>query len=114
MYWTSRRIGKCLPRGVALWLIISPQYKNSIVHLNQVACNLMAELQLALDTCQAENTRLKQQLNCDVSKCAITVYKQCDQAESCGTKNGVSCAYLPDGLGETECATMPCPAVAGR
>jgi len=78
-----------------------------------VACNLMAELQLALDTCQAENTRLKQQLNCDVSKCAITVYKQCDQAESCGTKNGVSCAYLPDGLGETECATMPCPAVAG-
>ena len=74
----------------------------------------MAELQLALDTCQAENTRLKQQLNCDVSKCAITVYKQCDQAESCGTKNGVSCAYLPDGLGETECATMPCPAVAGR
>ena len=30
MYWTSRRIGMFLPRGVALWLIISPQDKNSI------------------------------------------------------------------------------------
>ena len=34
MYWTSRGIGMCLPRGVALWLIISPQDKNSIEQYN--------------------------------------------------------------------------------
>ena len=83
------------------------------IYLSQVACNLMAELTMKNEELTSENKRLKQQLNCDVTKCEITVYKDCEKALSCGSKNGVSCAYLPDGIEGTECASMPCPAVKG-
>ena len=82
-------------------------------YLSQVACNLMAELTMKNEELTSENKRLKQQLNCDVTKCEITVYKDCEKTLSCGSKNGVSCAYLPDGIEGTECASMPCPAVKG-
>ena len=70
------------------------------------ACNLMEELEMALESCQAENKRLKQQVNCESSKCKITVYQEANA-------NTETCGYLPDGLGDTECASKACPAVSG-
>jgi len=70
------------------------------------ACNLMEELEMALESCQAENKRLKQQVNCEPSKCKITVYQEANA-------NTETCGYLPDGLGDTECASKACPAVSG-
>jgi len=70
------------------------------------ACNLMEELEMALESCQAENKRLKQQVNCEPSKCKITVYQEVKTVTE-------TCQYLPDGLGDTECASKACPAVSG-
>ena len=58
-------------------------------------CNLMEELEMALESCQAENKRLKQQVNCEPSKCKITVYQEVKTVTE-------TCQYLPDGLGDTE------------
>ena len=71
------------------------------------ACNLMEELEMALESCQAENKRLKQQVNCEPSKCKITIYQEANA-------NTETCGYLPDGLGDTECASNSCPVVSGR
>jgi len=70
------------------------------------ACNLMEELEMALESCQAENKRLKQQVNCEPTKCKITVYQEANA-------NTETCGYLPDGLGDTECASNACPVVSG-
>jgi len=80
------------------------------------SCDLMADLKLQLQTCKAENKRLKEQVNCDVSKCKITVYQDCkSQTMGCGvsTVTKEQCSYLPDGMGETECASSACPAISG-
>merc|ERR1712087_620436 len=70
------------------------------------ACNLMEELKTELENCQAENKRLKQQVNCEPTKCKITVYQEANA-------NTETCGYLPDGLGDTECASNACPVVSG-
>jgi len=53
-------------------------------------------------TC-AENI-YKDELHCDVTKCTATAYKTCSGGDLCGTKNGISCAHVPTGLGNTGCA----------
>ena len=81
------------------------------------SCDLMADLKLQLQTCKAENKRLKEQVNCDVSKCKITVYQDCkSQTMGCGasTVTKEQCSYLPDGMGESECASNACPAISGK
>merc|ERR1712088_719854 len=68
------------------------------------ACNLMEELRIKLVNCKAENKRLKQQINCEPSKCKITVFQDVD----------IGCqGYLPDGVGDTRCGTDACPVVSG-
>ena len=79
-------------------------------------CDLMADLKLELQTCKAENKRLKEQVNCEVSKCKITVYQECkSQTMGCGasTVTKEQCSYLPDGMGESECASNACPSISG-
>jgi len=67
-------------------------------------CNLMEELKKELENCQSEKKRLKQQVNCEPSKCKITVFQDVD----------VGChGYLPDGVGDTKCGTKACPVVSG-
>merc|ERR1719259_1629340 len=46
-------------------------------------------------------------LHCDVTKCTATAYKTCSGGDLCGTKNGISCAHVPTGLGNTGCAEDP-------
>merc|ERR1712088_492277 len=68
------------------------------------ACNLMEELRIKLVNCKAENKRLKQQINCEPSKCKTTVFQDVD----------IGCqGYLPDGVGDTRCGTDACPVVSG-
>ena len=80
----------------------------------KLGCNLKEELEQELQACSAENRRLIEQINCEVSKCSITVYRECINLPSCGSVNGINCAYLPDGIGDSQCATSACPAVQGK
>merc|ERR1712241_1550176 len=68
-------------------------------------CNLMEELKAELQKCHAENKRLKQLVNCNPSKCKLTVYQGAIDSETCG--------YLPDGVGDTGCGMKACPVVSG-
>ena len=80
----------------------------------KLACNLKEELEQKLQSYSRENKRLIEQINCEVSKCSITVYRECINLPSCGSVNGINCAYLPDGIGDSQCATSACPAVQGK
>ena len=48
-----------------------------------------------------------------MTQCTATVYRDCPDQELCGTKNGVSCDYIPDGIGQTQCGWNACSAVQG-
>ena len=75
---------------------------------------MMAELKAKVVTLETANKALLQHLTCDVSKCTAVVYKKCSESPLCGTgKDGVSCAYLPDGIGQTGCGEEACTAVNG-
>ena len=62
---------------------------------------------MELKSCEAENKSLKQQINCEPSKCKITVYQE-------ASLNTGTCRHLPDGVGDTECGTDACPVVSGK
>ena len=52
---------------------------------------------------------------CDVSQCSVIIYRDCPAADSCGSANGKSCAYLPGGRSEaTGCGSNPCSPVVGN
>ena len=69
-------------------------------------CNRISELENELAQLKEENHLQEEQLHCDVTKCKATAYKNCRDfhADLCGTQNGISCAHLPNGLGNTGCA----------
>ena len=80
----------------------------------EMPCDLMAELKAKVATLETKNKALQRMATCDVSKCTAVVYKKCDGSPLCGTgQNGVTCAYLPDGIGQTGCGEEACDAVDG-
>ena len=80
-----------------------------------VTCNRISELENELAQLKEENHLQEEQLHCDVTKCKATAYKTCRNlhADLCGTQNGISCAHLPNGLGNTGCAEIPLSPVQG-
>ena len=71
------------------------------------SCERVAELEREIEQLKNQKNALEEQLNCDISKCTITPYKKCPDVNLCGTRNGISCSYLPKGVGTTGCATEP-------
>ena len=55
----------------------------------------------------------EEQLHCDVTRCTAIAYKTCSGGDLCGTKNGISCAHIPAGLGNTGCAENALSPVQG-
>ena len=78
-------------------------------------CDRMADLKWEIQDLKDRRYELEQKLNCDVSKCYITPYKMCSYdayQEHCKpTQNGISCDYLPKGLGNSGCARNPAETV---
>jgi len=82
-----------------------------------IDCNNLEDLRRTIAQQAAEIARLKQQLNCDVAKCTATVYKDCLDAEGCGTKctsaGCTNCDYIPGGNGDSQCGWNPCNTITG-
>ena len=68
------------------------------------SCNKLSELENEIAQLKETNHLEEEQLHCDVTRCTATAYKTCSGGDLCGTKNGISCAYIPSGLGNTGCA----------
>ena len=64
----------------------------------------MSELENEIAQLKETNRLEEEQLHCDVTRCTATAYKTCSGGDLCGTKNGISCAHVPTGLGNTGCA----------
>ena len=73
----------------------------------------MSELENEIAQLKETNHLEEEQLHCDVTKCTATAYKTCSGGDLCGTKNGISCAHVPTGLGNTGCAGDPLAPVKG-
>ena len=77
------------------------------------SCNRLSELENELAQLREETRLLEEQLGCDVTRCKATPYRKCSDSPLCGTKNGISCSYIPQGLGNTGCAEDPLPTLTG-
>merc|ERR1711962_1056281 len=78
------------------------------------SCNRLSELENELAQLREEIRLLEEQLGCDVTRCKVTPYRTCGDGPMCGTKNGISCSYIPQGLGNTGCAEDPEPTLTGK
>ena len=76
-------------------------------------CNRISELENELAQLKEENHVQEEQLHCDVTRCKATAYLTCRGGDLCGTQNGISCAHLPKGLGNTGCAENALSPVQG-
>ena len=76
-------------------------------------CNRLSQLENEIAQLKETNRLEEEQLHCDVTKCTATAYKTCSGGDLCGTKNGISCAHVPTGLGNTGCAGDPLAPVQG-
>ena len=76
-------------------------------------CNRISELENELAQLKEKNHIQEEQLHCDVTRCKATAYATCKGGDLCGTKNGISCAHLPNGLGNTGCAENALSPVKG-
>ena len=76
-------------------------------------CNRLSELENQIAQLEETNRLEEEQLHCDVTRCTATAYKTCGGGDLCGTKNGISCAHIPTGLGNTGCAGDPLAPVQG-
>ena len=73
----------------------------------------MSELENEIAQLKETNHLEEEQLHCDVTRCTAIAYKTCSGGDLCGTKNGISCAHIPTGLGNTGCAGDPLAPVHG-
>ena len=76
-------------------------------------CNRLSELENEIAQLKETNHLEEEQLHCDVTRCAAIAYKTCSGGDLCGTKNGISCAHIPAGLGNTGCAENALSPVQG-
>eukprot|EP00795_Rhopilema_esculentum_P000397 gene397-10064_t len=52
--------------------------------------------------------------SCDISTCSVVIYRDCQAAPACGSRNGFSCSYISQGISTSACAWNPCTPVIGN